>query len=813
MKSLITKSLITMIVSLISILQLFAVETQNWHIVLDKPLASDEAIQVAIDDLNKAGEAFGIQFIKTTNTKGKYDHSIIVGSPERNELTKSLVEKKTLILQNLNCEQGYEIVTKSIDGRKVMAVSGGSILGEAYGLFWIYDRLKVTKKVSDINTVREPALKIRFSGGSSKVQMRQALRNGATWVWGSHNVNHLVPWDSEPERTDNAKNREELKELANYAHSLHLKYIVYEDEFSFHPTLLEEFGATLNPEDPAFWNAVQAKYRRLLNAVPEIDGVRHRTGEATRVGGNFKAFDVMHAGESNWSLAKRYRTWVKSIYDVVVGEYDKIYYQRTWVTSSHEQHSMPEVYKEIFTDDIPVKNLYMSPYMSTTDRYFHQPYNPTFNQTPHNMIVLLSPLNYHGNNNCGILPTFPGTYYQGGLKTYLSVENNNCKGADFGSLPDGWDTWTLTAYTVYRLTWEPNMDVKEIAHDFAAINFGVVAADDLSELLMLTPRIYKYGMYIAPAAHGQFASLTHLRLTTFPAKGLPNLDSGRKHIEFLNNIYLRCRPWIDETYIYLDHGLKLADEAKEIAKRSIEKISDPKNGELIKNNADMTYRLVEVNNYYVKSMISYFQYRETHSLENKKQLAQYSEMLNSAMQAFRKVPGFVYRLDGIEQLQINIKGALEDVENAGEVLANAPDDNGIDKIIDDQQAKYIEVLEKYKDEAVKVVYWQGRVDGRDLLKVRVNEIEIEHLRYDNIQEASEKFSTSLPAKEYTVVVKDIQSRSFGPFVLEQPSAENEYTVTLYLSDFPMHGYSWWKFELYYIPRPPEELGLAVPWGK
>ncbi|MCK5368430.1 MAG: hypothetical protein KAQ62_07750, partial [Cyclobacteriaceae bacterium] len=64
---------------------------------------------------------------------------------------------------------------------------------------------------------------------------------------------------------------------------------------------------------------------------------------------------------------------------------------------------------------------------------------------------------------------------------------------------------------------------------------------------------------------------------------------------------------------------------------------------------------------------------------------------------------------------------------------------------------------------------------------------------------------------YTVIVKDIQSRSFGPFVLEQPSAENDYTVTLYLSDSPMHGYSWWKFELYYIPRPPEELGLAVPW--
>lgn len=60
-------------------------------------------------------------------------------------------------------------------------------------------------------------------------------------------------------------------------------------------------------------------------------------------------------------------------------------------------------------------------------------------------------------------------------------------------------------------------------------------------------------------------------------------------------------------------------------------------------------------------------------------------------------------------------------------------------------------------------------------------------------------------------VKAIESRSFGPFVLEQPSAVNDYTVTLCLSDSPMHDFSWWKLKLYYIPLQSEELGLAVPW--
>ncbi len=804
--------ILLLLTSLFSFSDLLA--SENWEIVLSNSLKSDEAIRVAVDDLKKVGSNIGIEFTIDNEISQIKNNTIIIGNVSRSEVVKKLSEKNIVQLANLEDEQSYQIISTKISSKNVIIVSGGSILGEVYGLYWIYDRLKVNGSLTSINTVRTPELKIRFTSGNTKAQMRQALRYGATWVWGSHTVNHLVPWDSEPESTENAKNREELKELIEYAHSLHLKYIVYEDEFSYHPTLLEEFEATLNPEDPAFWKAVQAKYRRLLTAMPEIDGVRHRTGEATRVGGNFKAFDVMHDGDNDWKLEKRYRTWVKNIHDVVVGEFGKIYYQRTWVTSSHEQHSIPEVYKEIFTEEIPVKNLYMSPYMSTTDRYFHQPYNPTFNQTPHNMIVLLSVLNYHGNNNCGILPTFPGPYYQGGLKTYLSPKNSNCKGADFGlSSKEGWDTWSLTAYTVYRLTWEPNIDVKEIAHDFAAIYFGKEAAADLSELLMLTPRIYKYGMYIAPAAHGQFASLTHLRLTTFPTKGLPNLDSGRKHMEFLNDIYLRCRPWIEETYLYLDHGLKLADEVRSIASKSAINISDLKKRERLVNNAEMTYRLVKVNNYYVKSMISYFQYRETQSLEHKLQLSKYSKKLSFAMKTFREIPGFVYRLDGIEQLQVNINSVLENVERAEKILANAPDDAGIDKLIDDQQVKYIEVLEKYKDEAVKVLYWQGRVDGRDLFKVKGNEIEIEHLRYDNILETTEKFSAELPTKNYTVIPVDIKSRSFGPFVLEQPSTENDFTVTLYLSDSPMHGYSWWKFELYYIPRPPEELGLSVPWGK
>ncbi len=97
------------------------------------------------------------------------------------------------------------------------------------------------------------------------------------------------------------------------------------------------------------------------------------------------------------------------------------------------------------------------------------------------------------------------------------------------------------------------------------------------------------------------------------------------------------------------------------------------------------------------------------------------------------------------------------------------------------------------------------------MKVKDDQLEIEHLRYDHIAEMTYTFENSLPEEEVTVVPMDLQSRSYGPFVLEQPTKKNNYTVTLYLSDFPRHGYSWWKMELYYIPKSPKELGIETPW--
>ena len=791
----------------------FGQTKDNWQIVVSKALMKDEAVKVALDDLEKTGIEFGILFNVVNDNKKLSQNSIIVGAPDRNGLTAKLVKKGKIKLQGVDDPQGYEIITKVINGNKTIIVSGGSLIGDVYGLYWIWDRIKVYKELPEINVKKVPDLKIRFTRGGSKEAIRNALKYGATWVWGGISVNNLVPWNVEPERTENEKNRQQIRELINYAHSLHLKFFVCEDEFSYHPSLLKEFGASLSPEDPAFWDAVQAKYRRLLMTLPEIDGVRIRTGESTRVSGNYKPFDVMHDGEGcDWSLAKRYRTFVKKIYNVVVGEFGKIYYQRTWVTSAHEQHSMAAVYKNIFTDDVPEKDLYLSPYLSTTDRYFHQPYNPTCNLTPHNMIVLLATLDYHSHGGVKTFPTFPGQYFQGGLKTIMSSESHNLKGVDSGAPAiEDWNTSGVTAYTVWRLAWDHNENVKNIVKDFASIHFGKAVAEPMADIYLLSPNVYKYGIYIEPVSYGDFNSLPHLRLTTFPAKGFPRIDNGKKHLEFLYKIYLRCKPWMTETFLYLDHGLDVANSMVEKFQYAKPLFVDAQLAKDVENAVELTYMLIKTNNLYVKTFFAYFDYRDDPTEENKLRLMKNSTQLMNSMQKFLDTPGCVYKLDGMEQLLKNVDQAIEDLVKAEAMLAQAPNDEGVKVIIAQQQGKYKQVLEEHANKAVKFLHWEGRVDGKDLINIKGDKLEVEHLRYDTIADMTYKFFASLPTQPVTVIPVAIKSRSFRPFVLEQPSQENNYTATIYLSDYPCHGYSWWEFELYYIPKPPEELGLIVPW--
>ena len=61
-------------------------------------------------------------------------------------------------------------------------------------------------------------------------------------------------------------------------------------------------------------------------------------------------------------------------------------------------------------------------------------------------------------------------------------------------------------------------------------------------------------------------------------------------------------------------------------------------------------------------------------------------------------------------------------------------------------------------------------------------------------------------EKITVVLEDRESRPIGPFVLEQPNAQNDHTTRIYLFDKPPSN-GWFHFDLHILAGSPEKYGL------
>ena len=820
-------------------------EQTTWHIVLGPEHAEDEAIRCVIADLQAAGAELGVNFVAAEDgVMPQGFNCIVVGDTPRNRMTATWAEQgligplisvgsvlsndglrspphsETIHPSTFQSSEGYSIQTLHNGDLRNIVVCGASLIGDVYGLYWIWDRLRVHKNIPDINVVREPNMGIRLGaawgrnayGGSTPEQMRTALRHSFNWVSGPA-ILDLVPWSSEPEAEENARNREAARELIDYAHSLHMKYYAFANAFTYHPSLLEEFEATLSPCDPRFWNAVQEKYRRLLQALPELDGISLCNDDISGFWGTYLPFDVTReAPECDWSYVKRFHTFVRKVHEVVAGEFDKTYFHFTWGLREHEVHCQPEVFRAIFNEEIPTNNLYLMPKITRGDRWWHQPYNATFNQTPHDTIVLFETMNYYESGSANIFPTFSGQYFQRGLQTFLTPENTNVRGAAAlaGAPRDAWGTTGAYSYVLYRLMWNANTSVKEIARDFCAIHFGPEAAEGMAEIYLMSPSAYKYGLHIEPISYGQFNSFLHMRVGTFPAEGYPAIDNGKEHLAFLRRVYQRCDPWRQETLRALDQGLDTATRMVEAYAAVRPRIKDDVLAQDLADRLQMTRNLIRTNIGYVNTMFAYFDYLDKSSSENREALAQAHASFAAAKDDFVNTPGFSYQLFGVDVLLDKAAEALEDMDRARLQLIQTPNQRELEVIIADQQQRYRDVLETHKDRAVRFARFEVLVDGQDMLLLQDDTWRIEHLRWDHAHVEVGDILAPLPREAVTVVPMDIQSRPMHPFVLEQPCAANDYTARIYLDDAP-GGHGWVIFDLYYIPDAPETLGLQVPW--
>ena len=793
----------------------------QWTVVTPSALQADEAVAVALEDLQETSAGLGVQLVVVDDTAATSTASILLGSPSVNRQTQALLGGAFRPPSPPDNPEGFRITPWAQTHQPHLLLSAGGPLGYAYGLYWIRDRMLVHKEIPvDLEALREPAFPIRLGGawgrwgfgGRSKEEMRIALRNSINWVAGAP-VLDLVPWESEPEATHNARTREETRELISYAHSMHMKYFAFANEFTYHPSLLEKHNATLSPADPKFWDALQDKFRMLFTALPELDGIELCNDDISGFWEHYRPYDLLHENpEADWSYPKRFRTFVKKVHEVVAGEFDKEYFHFTWSLSDHEQHTQAAVYRDIFTDDIPTNNLYLMPKVTRADRWWHQAYNPTFNQTPHETIVLFETMNYYEGGRTPLFPTFSGDYFQRGLQTFLMPHDSNVRGvALLASVRgDSWSTRDAYAYLLYRLMWDPYEDMNQIARDFCAIHFGPAAAEGMAEIYRQSAHAYKYGLHIEPISYGQYNSFYHMRVGVFPVEGYPGIDGGREHLEWLRKIYLRVRPWAEETLDDIRDGHAVAEQMYGRFQEIRGDLSDSAVANDLENRLDMTRHLIETNQRYVESMLAYFDYFDQPTEERKMRLEDALNETRTTCARFAALPGFDYKLWGVETLLAAMASALENLEAHQRTLEATPNREELEAAIAAQQRRFATVLADHKVGAVKFAHVRIQVDGRDILHIHGDSYRIEHIRWDHPHVQEFTFSAPLPRQEVTVIPHDIESRPLHPFILEQPSPTNDFTARIYLDDLP-GGQGWMEFDLYYIEESPEALGLAVPW--
>lgn len=79
------------------------------------------------------------------------------------------------------------------------------------------------------------------------------------------------------------------------------------------------------------------------------------------------------------------------------------------------------------------------------------------------------------------------------------------------------------------------------------------------------------------------------------------------------------------------------------------------------------------------------------------------------------------------------------------------------------------------------VSWVGRVDGRDLIYIRGNQLWVDHREGQAIRETDFQFSRPLPNRQTNVTVRRVNGRGTVRLI-EQPSPYNNYTAVIQIED-------------------------------
>lgn len=685
-------------------------------------------------------------------------------------------------------------------------------LGAAYGIERLAWLTRSLRKFPPPDTSESPAMRLRLlfvmravpdsaagppddpaSIEKVVVRFRESFREALQYGYNGivfRGLEHYVPSDDPVYGPRCARYRRYLKAIVAEAHAHHIQVFPYAEEAIYLPQWLDKIGAKPSVKDPKFWEAMADKYRRLLKAVPELDGVTPCVGEIIP-SYDFRALDIVHSKEDEPSprLEERYRPMFAAIHKVVAGEFGKPVLPWTWATNDWELSAVPDMYRQTF-DPLPTENLMPVIKLTKHDAwYYGTAYNPTFGATKHPTMTLAELYSqYQGFHT---VVDFPSRWAAAALQ--YAIEHG-LQGVMTGQ-PMSNLLQPGVLYVFSRVAWNPNADADAAAREWASATFGPAAAADVTRILLLGSDAARHTFYWQPVARDGWPPQPHIRVNQIVLKGNAFWDQGREHDGFLRSIYLKLKPYSEETYAEASRAYDITGQMQTLFARAHAQIAPSeaanKLGELIRHHR----ATAALTRDYTRLILSYFNYREKRSPETRTRLAQDLEAMRASAKAYRANHKF-FELAGIDQTVILADRALANLDQAERTLREAPTPEQIRERIAAARIENQQLLSAHP-EAERILRWKGSVDARNILRIQGDQIRMERLTGDGIHAVEAVFAKPIPKDAASRwAIKPLRPRGVV-HIMETPTPANTYSLSLYVDD-PEPSSAVLEFELYRV---------------
>jgi hypothetical protein len=433
----------------------------------------------------------------------------------------------------------------------------------------------------------------------------------------------IYPVNSEY-RARSAAMREHFGRLFQYADDMGMEVILYTDMLALTPPLqsyLEGRFVSLDTENPELWEVYRLGLEELFDALPAVDGVMIRIGEAGGIynlpGWDYGSALAVRSIDATQAMLEAFLQAAESRNKSVIF--------RTWsvgVGEVGDMHTNPDSYARLL-DAVDSPNLVVSTKYVQGDFYGFLPFNPTLEQGQHQRLVeMQNRLEFEG---FIAFPDFVAPLHQASLQE-LCAANSQIDGVWAWNQNGGpqqagpmslypfygfWQAIDANSHVTSAAAWEPDADSTELARRWVRRAFGSDPAvvEPLTELLFLSRAAALKGLYISPFAEQQVRGLG-LELT--PQMWIFEWDIVDGSSAVLSSVYLSVAGDIEAAIAEGFEAVALVEQMQALT-ASIDraKTTDPALLDTLAESLDYQHNLFETLAWYRSAFLRYYQWLDT----------------------------------------------------------------------------------------------------------------------------------------------------------------------------------------------------------